>query len=406
MAGTEPTHAEHDLPDGWQRVRLGDVADVVMGQSPPGEVVVDWDGDELEDDGLPFVQGNAEFGTKYPAPSKRCLQPYKVGIPGDFLISVRAPVGETNRVATQLGIGRGLAAVRFDKDSQPFGWHVLNHSKSALDRVTQGSTFAAIGGGELRNLPILLPPRREQRAIAAVLDSIDDAIEGAEAVIAATEGLRDALLHDLLTRGLPGRHTEFRDVPGLGTIPADWEVVRLGEVAEVIMGQSPPGSHCNRAGNGVPLLNGPTEYGPDHPEPAQWTTDARKMSREGDVLFCVRGATAGRMNWADRDYAIGRGVAAIRHRSGLSFQRFLRALVDYNLPELLSVVTGSTFPNLSYDQIAQLRVPGIPVAEQRTIATTLDGLDAAIAVAQEEAAGLRLLKESTADALLSGRVRI
>ena len=63
-----------------------------------------------------------------------------------------------------------------------------------------------------------------------MLDSIDDAIEGAEAVIAATEGLRNALLHDLLTRGLPGQHTEFRDVPGLGTIPADWDVVRLGDV--------------------------------------------------------------------------------------------------------------------------------------------------------------------------------
>ena len=63
-----------------------------------------------------------------------------------------------------------------------------------------------------------------------MLDSIDDAIEGAEAVIAAIEQLRGSLLHDLLTRGLPGQHTEFRDVPGLGTIPAAWEVVRLGDV--------------------------------------------------------------------------------------------------------------------------------------------------------------------------------
>ena len=230
--------SEHGpIPDGWRRVRLGDVTDVVMGQSPPGEFVVDWQGEVLDVNGLPFIQGNAEFGTKYPYPEKWCLQPFKVGIPGDVLISVRAPVGQTNRVATQLGIGRGLAAVRFDKKSQQFGWHVLNHSKSDLDRVTQGSTFAAIGGVELRNLPILLPPLPEQRAIAAVLDSIDDAIEGAEAVIAATGQLRDSLLHDLLTRGLPGQHTEFRDVPGLGTIPADWEVVRLGDAYEVQLGK-------------------------------------------------------------------------------------------------------------------------------------------------------------------------
>ena len=70
-----------------------------------------------------------------------------------------------------------------------------------------------INASEYSSYPILLPPLPEQRAIAAVLDSIDYAIEGAEAVIAATERLRDALLHDLLARGLPGQHPAFRDVP-------------------------------------------------------------------------------------------------------------------------------------------------------------------------------------------------
>ncbi len=84
----------------------------------------------------------------------------------------------------------------------------------------------------LKALPILLPPLPEQRAIAAVLDSIDEAIEGAEAVIAATGQLRDSLLHQLLTRGIPGWHTQWKEAPGLGTIPAGWEVVRLGEIIE------------------------------------------------------------------------------------------------------------------------------------------------------------------------------
>ena len=105
----------------------------------------------------------------------------------------------------------------------------------------------------LRSLPILLPPLPEQWAIAAVLDSIDDAIKGAEAVIAATERLRDALLHDLLTRGLPGQHTEWRDVPGLGTIPADWEVVRLADVAEVTSGLA-MGPHRIPGNNPRPYL--------------------------------------------------------------------------------------------------------------------------------------------------------
>ena len=88
----------------------------------------------------------------------------------------------------------------------------------------------------------LLPPLPEQRAIAAVLDSIDEAIERTEAVITATERLRDALLHELLTRGVPGWHSEWKDVPGIGTIPADWDVVRLGDgVTHVGSGVTPQG---------------------------------------------------------------------------------------------------------------------------------------------------------------------
>ena len=215
-------------------MRLEALAEIVMGQSPPGDTVVDFEGDHRDDGGLPFVQGNAEFGLRSPAPAKWCVRPLKVAERGDLLISVRAPVGHTNRADQPLAIGRGLAAVRFTAADPSFGWHTVNHAKNIFERVAQGSTFEAIGGTELRSLPILLPPLPEQRAIAAVLDGIDEAIERTEEAIAATERLRDALLHELLTRGLPGRHSECVDVPGLGTVPACWDVVRLGDVAASI----------------------------------------------------------------------------------------------------------------------------------------------------------------------------
>ena len=103
----------------------------------------------------------------------------------------------------------------------------------------------------------------------------------------------------------------------------------LGENAEIVMGQSPPGETCNMAGVGLPLLNGPTEYGSHHPEPLQYTTDTRKRAKPGDILFCVRGSTTGRMNWADREYAIGRGVAAIRHKRKSELQPLVRAVIEY-----------------------------------------------------------------------------
>ena len=149
----------------------------------------------------------------------------------------------------------------------------------------------------------------------------------------------------------------------------------LADACEIVMGQSPAGEMCNVAGIGVPLLNGPTEYGDHHPTPVQFTTDARKRAKTGDLLFCVRGSTTGRMNWADRDYAIGRGVAAIRHKSQHELQPLVRAVVEHHLPNLLIQATGSTFPNVSSGQLSNLPWPNLDEHHQRAIAHILGTLD-------------------------------
>ena len=158
------------------------------------------------------------------------------------------------------------------------------------------------------------------------------------------------------------------------TETGEWRDVRLGDVATIVMGQSPPGSTVSND-SGVPLLNGPTEFGPYHPHPVQFTTYPRKFAQPGDLLFCVRGSTTGRMNWADQEYAIGRGVAAIRHADDLTLQPVLRGAIEVSLPELLNVATGSTFPNVSASQIADIPYPDLSVNEQRAIAHVLGTLD-------------------------------
>ncbi len=150
--------------------------------------------------------------------------------------------------------------------------------------------------------------------------------------------------------------------------------VKLGDVATIVMGQSPPGSTVSDE-PGVALLNGPTEFGPHHPVPVQFTSDPRKFAQPGDVLFCVRGSTTGRMNWADQEYAIGRGVAAIRHTEDPALQPLLRGAIEVALPELLISATGSTFPNVSASQIADIPYPDLDVGEQRAVAHVLGTLD-------------------------------
>ena len=124
-----------------------------------------------------------------------------------------------------------------------------------LEGATTGQAYPAVRPLDVAAYTLALPPLPEQRAIAAVLDSIDDAIDGAGAVIAATEGLRDALLHDLLTRGVPGWHTEWREAPGLGTIPAAWQVVRLGDVIPKF--EYGTSVRCSSEPVGMPILRIP-----------------------------------------------------------------------------------------------------------------------------------------------------
>ena len=124
--------------------------------------------------------------------------------------------------------------------------------------------------------------------------------------------------------------------------------MKLGEVCEIVMGQSPKGDTYNSEGNGVPLLNGPTEFGFTHPNVTIWTTDPKKICKAGDLIFCVRGSTTGRMNWADKEYCLGRGVGAFRAASGHVLDtRFIYDQIVDNLERLLSLASGSVFPNLS-----------------------------------------------------------
>lgn len=167
----------------------------------------------------------------------------------------------------------------------------------------------------------------------------------------------------------------------------------LSDISEIIMGQSPAGDACNTSGEGVPLLNGPTEFGSQYPKPVQYTVDVRKQANKGDLLFCVRGSTTGRMNWADQTYAIGRGLAAIRGKNGYP-NSFVRAVIEYKLESLLVQATGSTFPNVGRDQLNGLEFPPVEKTAAIQIASILDPIDDRIAILRETNATLEAIAQA------------
>ncbi len=186
-----------------------------------------------------------------------------------------------------------------------------------------------------------------------------------------------------------------------------WVVRPLGQIGEILMGQSPPGSSYNTAGKGVPLINGPVEFGPtpfSKTTRTKFTTEPTKMCSAGDLILCVRGSTTGRMNIAGFDSCVGRGVAAIRAGEN---QDWVNLFVYANRDEIYRLGSGATFPNVSGATLSQIKVPLPPLPEQKRIVAILDeafaGIDTAVANAEKNLANARELFESYLDSVFTER---
>lgn len=150
-------------------------------------------------------------------------------------------------------------------------------------------------------------------------------------------------------------------------------MVKLGDVCQITMGQAPSGSFYNEKGQGYALIAGAGDFGQKKPIPKKYTTKASKLSKLGDIILCIR-ATIGDLNWSDKEYCLGRGVAGLRGKESLD-QGFLWHCLNYNRNVLSSKGTGSTFKQISRNHIEELIIPLPPIEEQRRIADILDKAD-------------------------------
>ena len=159
------------------------------------------------------------------------------------------------------------------------------------------------------------------------------------------------------------------------------------------MGTAPPGETYNASGDGLPMIAGAGDYGDRYPEPKKWTSHPMAVAQKGDLLICVR-ATIGDLNWADREYCLGRGVAGIRAINGHADLHYLAHYLDAAKHLLAEKGSGSTFPAIRRADLTDFPVP-IPfpddprrsLAEQKRIAAILDKADA-IRRRRQEAARL------------------
>ncbi len=215
-----------EIPEHWEIKKIKYISNITMGQSPKSEEC------SLDETGLPFLQGNAEFTSLHPIPKIYCNTANKFSKVNDILLSVRAPVGAMNISDRVYGIGRGLCAITANKVQVRYLWYSMNVSLEELFIKSKGSTFEAVTVTDVNNLLSILPPKNEQIAIANFLDQktaeIDGLIADKEKLIELLQEKRQAIITEAVTKGLnPNVRLKDSGIEWIGEIPEHWGVSKI-----------------------------------------------------------------------------------------------------------------------------------------------------------------------------------
>lgn len=203
-----------------------------------------------------------------------------------------------------------------------------------------------------------MPPLAIQRKISAVLSAYDDLIENNDRRINILEEMAQRIYREWF---VDFRFPGHEDVPlvdsELGRMPAGWEVRPLSELATIVMGQSPPSEFYNRGGEGLPFHQGVGTYGSFFPRHEVFSTAGVRLADDGDILVSVR-APVGRMNIADRQMILGRGLAGIRAVDNA--QSFLFFLLRSVFAIEDSMGSGSIFQAVTKSDMERIPVVAPP----------------------------------------------
>ena len=247
-----------ELPEGWEWCRLGDIANISMGQSPKGETVM------RNSNGIEFHQGKIYFTDKYIDKSPFFTsEPTKI-TSNSVLLCVRAPVGEVNLVNREVCIGRGLCAIEpLGNISIDFCFFWLILLKDYFNENSTGSTFSSISGEIIRNAFIPLPPLAEQHRIAqkverllTIVDTIEQLQEELKALVKqARNQVLNYTIAGKLTHQDPNEEpaeellkrigkTTATDTP-YEKLPKGWAWCQGNQILNTMKSQKPSGEKFN-----------------------------------------------------------------------------------------------------------------------------------------------------------------
>ncbi len=393
------------FPDNWARVKLPDIAQLIMGQSPPSLTY------NTNKEGLPFYQGKSEFGEVYPTPKIWCGEPNKIAEAGDIIISVRAPVGPTNMIKEKSCIGRGLAAIRPLLYERYLLLNYLRHIEKDIAALGTGSTFTAISKTHLEDIDVPLPPLPEQRRIVARIESLFQEVKTARESLDKLPPIIKRFRQSVLANAFKGelvpqdpedepaslllehireerkkkmgknyREPEAVGASGLPEIPEGWEWTALEMIAEQRLGKMLDGN--KNVGFPHPYLGNINirwfGFDLENLKTIKITEDEIEniSLKKGDLAVCEGGEPGRAAVWTEnKPIVIQKAIHRVRLENGMNpwFIAYYFS-TEADSKRLEKSFTGTTIKHLTGVKIRRYPIPLPPSPEQHRIVTKIEQL--------------------------------
>ena len=384
--------SRNTIPSSWSVKKISEVAVVTMGASPSS---TSYNDDKI---GLPLIQGNADCANRKTKPRIYTSEITKKCKVGDIIMTVRAPVGAISKSNHVACIGRGVCAID-SKINNEFLYQSLVYHENSWGKLSQGSTFEAVSGSDIKGFKISVPPLKEQEKIAEILSTWDSAIEKQEQLIEKKKEFKKGIMQKLLSGEV--RFKEFDD---------KWKKAKLDNYIE------PISRECGKPSEGYWRLglrsHGKGTFHQFVDDPTKVSMDKLYKVKANDLIVNITFAWEHAIavaNSEDEDKLVSHRFPTYEFKENAYSEYFKYYILQSRFREMLvNISPGGAGRNrvMNKKDFLKLEVLIPSYDEQKRIAEFLISSDKEIELLEKELEALKLQKKGLMQRLLTGEVRV
>lgn len=444
----------------WKVMKLSEVATIVGGGTPSSSK-----SEYFENGNIPWITPKdlSGYNKRYISKGERNIT--ELGLKNSsakllpkntVLLTSRAPIGYVAIASNEISTNQGFKSLVLNNGHIPeFFYYLLKNNVHILESRATGSTFKEISGQILKDTELSIPTPDIQQKIVDILSPLDDKIELNTQINQTLEQIAQALFKSwfvdfdpvrakvqALSGGLsleqaelaamqaisgktpeeltalsqtqPERYAELAEtakafpcemveVDGV-KVPKGWELSTIGDCYDVVMGQSPKGETYNENKQGMLFYQGRAEFGWRFPTPRLFTTDPKRIAEQNSILMSIR-APVGDINIALEKCCIGRGLAALQHKSkSLSFGLYQIQSIK---PELdLFNGEGTVFGSINQANLKNIQIINPEEKFIQLFEKNLSSCDSKIMNNEIENNALKEIRDLLLPRLLSGEIQL